>query len=498
MELMTVLTAAQPTAPETAKASDKRTESGKSGDTFGEVLDKAVNSSQERQGGQRKEKTDGTKRTACSDASTETSEDTADTTDDTQVVSVLELLGAISIQNAAPDAAAEAQTAPPESVAEPKAIRTEPAEQEIVDNVKQQITVLGDAFHAELTETSSAEQTPTDSGVPVQAEAQMPSDTDTEPFSIPVETTSQSAETKTPSVSQNVQSGERAAQPSEPVVPPAEPAAQAAEQAVQSDGVVAQQEISPEMDHAAQRTKPVRTEKEEPEALETDVPQEADLLTDTRRSVKPAEKYETGADTDSGESKTTASDVEETTTAAMPADLPRTETFAGAMTAQAERTEELTELSQAVDRAIDQFETDFRSAEVDNGSMRIDLQPKELGSISITLATGLNGVTAKIQTGSADTASLISNQVERMIQTMRDNGVQVESVDVVYSQMTQQNPADANSGNNADQYRQQAPTWVAAAETAIETDHSALRDYERTTSRYEPEQTDDRRVEYRA
>jgi flagellar hook-length control protein FliK len=160
-----------------------------------------------------------------------------------------------------------------------------------------------------------------------------------------------------------------------------------------------------------------------------------------------------------------------------------------------EQKAELTELQAAVDRALNRFETDFQDVKTDGSAIHIALEPKELGSISITLAAGLSGVAAKIQTDNKDAASLISNQVQRMVQSMEAKGVRVESVEVTCNQFSQQDPG----GGNAGQYQGQPQTqpYVPLVSAAQRDSGSALSNYESVTEQYASQDNSGGRVEYR-
>ena len=167
--------------------------------------------------------------------------------------------------------------------------------------------------------------------------------------------------------------------------------------------------------------------------------------------------------------------------------------YADLIASKTNRETELTQLREAVSRAMDQFETDFQSIKADGSTVRIALEPKELGSISITLSTGLNGVTAKIQTDNKDAASLISNQVQRMIQAMETKGVRVDSVEIACNQFSQQ-----NFSGGADQYQGQTPTFVPMRIAAQQESSPATGGYDNSTAeQYTPADGVGQRVEYR-
>lgn len=159
------------------------------------------------------------------------------------------------------------------------------------------------------------------------------------------------------------------------------------------------------------------------------------------------------------------------------------------------RTQETSDMQAAVNRALDRFDQDFQAVSADSRNIEISLHPKELGTVSISLAAGAGGVTAKIQTSSAEAASLLSAQVQRMINSMEAKGVRVQNVEVVLTQTPQQN-AGNGGGSAAQQYQDQTPRIYAAQGAAAEKS-SALTDYERITQTCTLPMEDGQRVEYR-
>lgn len=166
--------------------------------------------------------------------------------------------------------------------------------------------------------------------------------------------------------------------------------------------------------------------------------------------------------------------------------------YAHLMASKTDREADLTQLQEAVNRAMDQFETDFQSFKLDGSTIRIALEPKELGSVSIMLSAGLNGVTAKIQTDNKDAASLISNQVQRMIQAMETKGVRVDSVEVACNQFSQQN---FSGGGN--QYQRQTPTFVPLQTVSRQESGPVAGSYDSVAEQYTPSDGVGQRVEYR-
>lgn len=173
---------------------------------------------------------------------------------------------------------------------------------------------------------------------------------------------------------------------------------------------------------------------------------------------------------------------------------PQFSTAAAHAAAQAQ-TQETADLQKAVNRALVQFDQDFQGMRGDAKNLQISLHPKELGSVSISLAAGTSGVTAKIQTSSAEAASLLSAQVQRMVESMEAKGVRVQNVEVVLTQTPQQD--GGNNGGNAQQQYQSSSNRIYEAQAVTADKSTALGDYERMTETYADPLEDGQCVEYR-
>lgn len=120
--------------------------------------------------------------------------------------------------------------------------------------------------------------------------------------------------------------------------------------------------------------------------------------------------------------------------------------FAARLAGPTNHSDELLEVSQAIDKAIDRFQTDFQGLKAETTSIQIALEPRELGALTITLLSGANGVSAKIKTDNADVANLIGDQVHRIAQSLEAKGIRVENVDVVFSQTASENFGGGQNG----------------------------------------------------
>lgn len=125
---------------------------------------------------------------------------------------------------------------------------------------------------------------------------------------------------------------------------------------------------------------------------------------------------------------------------------------------------EAAELTRAVERAISSFSTDLRGLEVTPSEITIALDPEELGSVSITISSQENHLTAKIITDNKEAADLISSQMEHYLQSMQEKGVRVEKAEVVYSQLEQD--GRSQSGQSRDPRGGQARFRIEAVERA--------------------------------
>ncbi|BDQ02856.1 flagellar hook-length control protein FliK [Ignavibacterium sp.] len=75
-----------------------------------------------------------------------------------------------------------------------------------------------------------------------------------------------------------------------------------------------------------------------------------------------------------------------------------------------------------------------------NHSVEIKLSPKELGSIKILLDTNDNNVSAKIEVGNEQTKSIVVNNLPQLRETMSQQGVNLNNVNVTVSSEEQRNP----------------------------------------------------------
>ena len=347
-----------------------------------------------------------------------------------------------------PDASAAAvptmtTSLPTETLTKPTPVLTT---ETFTANVKAALEKSADALQAQ--QTPQVDQTPQTQTVPLQTEPikqAAQTEQTAQPIlqeTVSVQTAAQTeiaepaAKTETPAAPKPDAASKQETQTAEPVVQqPAQPAAQNADMSGQSGENGAAQ--------AEETVQPQRTETKKTDASKTAAPQ-----------------------------------------------------FSAAMnTHAAAQTQETADMQTAVNQALDRFDQDFQGMSADTRNLQISLHPKELGTVSISLAAGAAGVTAKIQTSSAEAASLLSAQVQRMIESMEAKGVRVQNVEVVLTQTPQQNTGDGGR-NGAQQYQAQNTRLYAQQSNPVEKG-SALSDYERMTETYSAPSDEPQRVEYR-
>jgi len=100
----------------------------------------------------------------------------------------------------------------------------------------------------------------------------------------------------------------------------------------------------------------------------------------------------------------------------------------------------------AVEEIIDRFAQDFKGAESCPGELNITLSPEDLGELKISIRMSESGgVSAHITAQDKEICSLVSSQIGRLVETMQQRGITVETVDVTYNQTGNQQ----NSGQSS-------------------------------------------------
>lgn len=96
------------------------------------------------------------------------------------------------------------------------------------------------------------------------------------------------------------------------------------------------------------------------------------------------------------------------------------------------------EATAAVEKAFQTFADDVKGLEAGVSEIKIVLEPESLGTMIITVMRTENGISAKIKANDKQVCQAISDQIHKLISSLEARGIQVEDVDVSYSQ-TEQN-----------------------------------------------------------
>ena len=104
----------------------------------------------------------------------------------------------------------------------------------------------------------------------------------------------------------------------------------------------------------------------------------------------------------------------------------------------------------------------------DNNRFEIQLEPENLGKLSISLMMGEDGLRALIRTKDTQVQGLLSSEINMLVDKLSENGVQIKSMDVVCADMggeqfDSQYSGNANSGQNAPSYGSRRPDDIESA-----------------------------------
>ncbi|MGE4353947.1 MAG: flagellar hook-length control protein FliK [Oscillospiraceae bacterium] len=108
--------------------------------------------------------------------------------------------------------------------------------------------------------------------------------------------------------------------------------------------------------------------------------------------------------------------------------------------------------SDAVERALNRFADDLREVGSGNSEIRIVLEPESLGALKISVSHGANGISAKIISDDKGTCAIISEHIQRLIDSIEDKGIKVEKFDVAFGQTGQDSGFTENNSNNSGKY----------------------------------------------
>jgi flagellar hook-length control protein FliK len=93
--------------------------------------------------------------------------------------------------------------------------------------------------------------------------------------------------------------------------------------------------------------------------------------------------------------------------------------------------------SAAVEKALDHFLNDFKGVEASSSKIQIVLEPESLGTLTISVSRTENGIPAKIQSEDRKVCAIVSDQIQKLVESMENKGITVEQVDVVFGQTGQ-------------------------------------------------------------
>ena len=83
--------------------------------------------------------------------------------------------------------------------------------------------------------------------------------------------------------------------------------------------------------------------------------------------------------------------------------------------------------------------------------VHLQLEPENLGKLSISLSMGRDGLTARIATQSAEVQSILSGQIDQLIGKLGSGGIQVQRMDVFCSGSGLQQNTDSSGGGYSGQ-----------------------------------------------
>lgn len=87
----------------------------------------------------------------------------------------------------------------------------------------------------------------------------------------------------------------------------------------------------------------------------------------------------------------------------------------------------------------------------ENKQVHLQLEPENLGKLSISLSMGRDGLTARIATQSAEVQSILSGQINQLIGKLGSGGIQVQRMDVFCSGSGLQQNTDSSGGGYSGQ-----------------------------------------------
>jgi len=162
---------------------------------------------------------------------------------------------------------------------------------------------------------------------------------------------------------------------------------------------------------------------------------------------KNTQTVQTGEQTSGGDKKDNASQSQKQDTNALAQPQTPVWTGAGGTVTAAQFKVPQAEQS-AVPRNVATSIVDNISTAVDKGNteMVVQLKPEHLGGLAITLSMGESGLTAKMVTNQESVQNMIHNQLGILQEALREKGIQVVHMEVIYDQ-TQNSTNFSHNGN---------------------------------------------------
>ena len=177
---------------------------------------------------------------------------------------------------------------------------------------------------------------------------------------------------------------------------------------------------------------------------------------------------EASADTDVEGDKTQNTRTGETEGASSPDSAETTGTQA-AFTADNTPRYTNNDLRTAADNALTKLSDILESYDgTENNRFEIQLEPENLGKLSITLTMGEDGLRAQIRAKDVQIQSLLSSEISTLVEKLSENGVQIKSLDVICAdmggeQLGGQSPGGMFDGQGSGQSRGRHPEDILTA-----------------------------------
>lgn len=124
-------------------------------------------------------------------------------------------------------------------------------------------------------------------------------------------------------------------------------------------------------------------------------------------------------------------------------------------TANATNVSEISDKSAAVEKLANRIIDEFSNIQAGSSEIKIQLEPYELGAVTITVLRNASGITAKIKSEDREICSLISDQIQKLVLNMQEKGIELKNVDVIYGKMDENMSFAQNSSRQNSQQENQ-------------------------------------------